>query len=52
MTERKSVRHSITEVTHLVTGCPWHIKTPSLSVFLPKTSNPARINWGGILGEC
>lgn len=48
---RKSVRHGITEVAHLVTGCPWHMRFPRPSVFLPKTSNPARTSWGGILEE-
>ena len=48
---RKSVCHGITEVAHLVTGCPWHIRFPRPSVFLPKTSNPARTSWGGILKE-
>ena len=33
------------------TGCPWHMRFPRPSVFLPKISNPARINWGGILEE-
>jgi len=36
---------------YIVAGCPWHTEIPSQSVFLRKTSSPARINWGGILGE-
>jgi len=36
---------------YIVTGCPWHTKTPSWCVFLRKTSNPARINWEGVLEE-
>ena len=33
---------------YIVMGCPLHTKTPNLSVFLRKTFNPARMNWGGI----
>ncbi len=51
ITIRKSVRQILSKGDYLVTGCPWHMRFPRPSVFLPKISNPARINWGGILEE-
>ena len=36
---------------YIVTGCPWHTKTPSPTVVLRKTFSPARTNWGGNLGK-
>ena len=36
--KRKSVCQVITKVASIVTGCPWHERTPSSIVFLPKTS--------------
>ena len=50
-TERKSVRQVWMKGDYIVTGCPWHTKIPSLSVIVRKTFNPARTNWGGILGK-
>ena len=48
---RKSVRQILLKGDYLVMSCSWHIRFPRPSVFLPKISNPARINWGGILEE-
>ncbi len=49
--ESKSVRQVIVKGDYIVMSRSLHTKIASLTVFLPKTSNPARINWEGILGE-
>jgi hypothetical protein len=36
--KRKNVCQVITKVASIVTGCPWHERTPSSIVFLRKTS--------------
>jgi hypothetical protein len=36
--KRKSVCQIIMKIDSLVTGCPWHERTPSSIVFLRKTS--------------
>jgi len=52
---KKSIRKSVYQVSmkgdYIVMSRSLHTKTPSLSVFLPKTSNSARMCWGGILEE-
>ena len=55
--KRKSVCQVITKVDSPVTGCPWHERTPSSIVFLPKTSkesNPElvrKIKESRVVGE-
>jgi hypothetical protein len=41
----------ITKVASLVTGCPWHERTPSSIVFLPKTSTESNPESGRKLEE-
>ena len=50
-TERKSVRQVWSKGDYLVMRRSLHTRFPRLSVILPKTSNPARTSWGGILEE-
>jgi len=55
--KRKNVCQVLTKVASIVTGCPWHERTPSSIVFLPKTSkesNPelvCKIKESRVVGE-
>ena len=47
----KSVRQVIVKGDYIVMSRSLHERIASLIVFLPNTSSPARMSWGGILEE-
>ena len=55
LNENLQLRKSVCQVSmkgdYTVMSRSLHRKTPSLNVFLPKTSSSARTSWGGILEE-
>jgi hypothetical protein len=48
---RKSVRQVWMKGDYIVMSRSLHTETPSRRVIIRKTFNPARTNWGGILGK-